>query len=203
MKNTVLILLAAGLLYLGFSYFSHAPEIRNASPRGENIICFGDSLTYGSGASEGKDYPSRLSEMLGMPVINAGVPGDTTDSALQRLERDVLEQSPRIVFITLGGNDLKNGVPRDRAFANLKIIVQAIQEKGALVVIGGIDIPFWGKGFGQAYETLADECGALLIPNIFKGIFGKPEMMSDTIHPNDAGYEIMARYFYEAVKSHI
>lgn len=193
------------LLGLGLLYFfsSSHPEIRNAQPSGENLICFGDSLTYGTGASEGQDYPSRLSEMLSKPVINAGVPGDTTSTAMKRLDQDVLSHAPRVVFITLGGNDLKNRIPKITAFKNLKIIVEKIQDEGALVVIGGINIPFWGKGFGEAYENLAEETGAILIPNIYKGIIGNPKLMSDPIHPNAKGYEIMAQVFYDAVKPYI
>ncbi|WP_275950266.1 arylesterase [Desulfonema limicola] len=166
-------------------------------------MCFGDSLTYGTGAAQGLDYPSRLSQMLSMPVINVGVPGDTTGSTLRRLEQDVLSQSPKIVFITLGGNDLKNGISKETAFENLKIIVEKIQAKGALVVIGGISIPFWGKGFGESYDILAKETGAVLIPNIFEGIIGDSKLMSDSIHPNARGYEIMAEMFYKAVKPYL
>ncbi len=72
------------------------------------------------------DYPLRLSEMLGEPVVNAGVPGDTTEAALRRLDEDVLEEDPRIVLITLGGNDLKNGVEKEVAFDNLRQITEAI-----------------------------------------------------------------------------
>jgi acyl-CoA thioesterase I len=198
-----LIISAFCVLSLGFGilyYHSSHPEIRNAQPSGENLICFGDSLTYGTGASEGEDYPSRLSEMLSKPVINAGVPGDTTSTAMIRLDQDVLSHAPRIVFITLGGNDLKNRIPKSTAFKNLKLIVEKIQDEGALVVIGGINIPFWGKGFGKAYENLEEETGAILIPNIYKGIIGNPKLMSDPIHPNAKGYEIMAQVFYDAVK---
>lgn len=99
--------------------FKPKPIVTNARPQGENIICFGDSLTFGTGASQGKDYPSQLSELIKRPVINAGVPGDTTERALTRLEEDVLSRSPRIVCLTLGGNDLKNGVPKDEAMKNL------------------------------------------------------------------------------------
>jgi lysophospholipase L1-like esterase len=120
-----------------------------------------------------------------------------------RLDQDVLSHAPRIVFITLGGNDLKNRIPKSTAFENLKIIVEKIQGEGALVVIGGIDIPFWGKGFGEAYENLAEETGAILIPNIYKGIIGNPKLMSDPIHPNAKGYEIMAKVFYNAVKAYM
>jgi len=168
---------------------------------GENIICFGDSLTFGTGAPRDKSYPAQLAEMINRPVINSGIPGDTTARALQRLERDVLSQSPRIVLITLGGNDLKRGVDKNIAFKNLKEIVEAIQAKGALVVIGGIELLFWDRGYEEEYEKLAEKTGALLIPNVLKGLMGNNELMSDTIHPNGAGYKIMAEKFYKAIKS--
>lgn len=203
-RKTIWIAVILILLVIGARLvWPTAPEIRNPHPAGENLISFGDSLTYGTGASDGRDYPSRLSEMLGMPVINAGVPGDTTASALLRLEADVLTRSPRIVFITLGGNDLKNGISRETAFRNLETIVEAIQAKGALVVLGGIDIPLRGRGFAEAYQELARETGAVLIPDIFAGIMGKRRYMSDPIHPNDAGYALVAEKFHEAVKPYV
>ncbi|MFH1351178.1 MAG: GDSL-type esterase/lipase family protein [Pseudomonadota bacterium] len=116
---------------------------------------------------------------------------------------EVLENSPRIVLITLGGNDLKNRVPKETAFRNLKVIIDKLQDKGALIVLGGIDVPLYGRGFGEAYKELAAETGSVLIPNVFEGIMGKPGMMSDPIHPNNAGYTIMARHFYEALKPYL
>jgi lysophospholipase L1-like esterase len=178
-------------------------EITNPVPSGDNIICFGDSLTYGSGARPEMSYPSQLSEMIGQPVINAGIPGDTTARALQRLDQDVLSRSPRIVLITLGGNDLKNGVDRDQAFANLEEIVRRIQGRGALVVVGGIDIPFYGRGFDDAYEQLCKSTGAILVANVFEDIMGHTDLMSDQIHPNGKGYTIMARHFLEAVEPYL
>jgi len=147
------------------------------------------------------DYPSQLSNMISRPVWNKGVPGDTTARALTRLEQDILE--PRIVLITLGGNDLKNGVPKETAFQNLKIIVESIQAQGALVIIGGIDLPFWGRGYGEAYEQLCKETGVVLIPNILDGIMGNRQLMSDSIHPNDAGYTIMAERFFRELKPYL
>ena len=38
-------------------------------------------------------------------VINAGVPGDTTEKARERFEKDVLDHHPDLVVIQLGGND--------------------------------------------------------------------------------------------------
>lgn len=193
------------LIVSAASYFliSGDGTVTNSDTPGEVILCFGDSLTYGTGAAEHMSYPAQLSRMIGRPVINSGVPGDTTKKALQRLQADVLDHEPDIVLITLGGNDLKNGVPKTEAFDNLKTIVQGIQSQGALVVLAGIDLPFYGKDYGSGYRQLAKETGSVLIPNIFKGIMGKKNLMSDPIHPNDKGYTIVAEKFYRAVSPYL
>ena len=170
---------------------------------GDNIICFGDSLTYGTGAAPNKSYPAQLSEMIGQPVINAGIPGNTTADGLKRLESDVLERSPRLVLITLGGNDMKNGIDKKIAFKNLKKIVEAIQAKRALVVLGGVKLLFWDRGYEEEYEKLAEETGIILIPNVLKGLIGHNDLMSDAIHPNAAGYEIMAKRFHKAIAPYL
>jgi len=165
----------------------------------EIIICFGDSLTSGIGADAGMGYPTQLAKMLGKSVINRGISGDTTASALGRLNRDVLSAEPDIVLITLGGNDLKNGVAKNVAFGNLKYIVEAIQDRGAKVIIGGLKFPGRDRGYGQGYVDLAQQTGATLIPDIFAGIVDDPNLMSDPIHPNNAGYRIIAQRFYTAL----
>lgn len=203
MKKMVWGVAAVAAVWLAVQWLNSGPEIRNANPAGGPVVCFGDSLTYGTGAGDGQPYPDRLAETLGEPVINAGVPGDTTARALARLEDDVLIHEPRAVFITLGGNDLKNGLSRDAAFRNLKIIITEIQERGALVVLGGVNVPFWGRGFGEGYRELAEETGSVLIPNVLDGLMGKSHLMSDTIHPNAAGYAIMAEKFYEAAEPYL
>jgi lysophospholipase L1-like esterase len=202
MKKIVILIGIISIVIIVYSLMPRAPEIKNSIPSGEAIICFGDSLTYGTGARNGMDYPSQLSRMIGKPIVNEGVPGDTTSDALRRIH-DVLRRNPRIVIITLGGNDLKNGISKETAFNNLGIIVEKIQEKGALVILGGIEVPLFGRGFGDAYRVLARKTGSILIPNIFKGILGHPELMSDSIHPNGAGYTIMAQHFYKAVKPYL
>ena len=196
MKKLIYFILAGLILLLGYKFLTSTHQDFSDGSVGEKIICFGDSLTYGTGASSGNDYPSLLSKMISSPVINAGRPGDTTASALQRLEKDVLSYAPDIVLITLGGNDLKNGVATDTAFKNLKMIVNLIHNQGARVIIGGLHIPFRDRGFGRGYQKLADETGATLIPNILEDIMGNRELMSDPIHPNDAGYQIVAQRFY-------
>lgn len=192
--------LAAAVLV--FLLIPSSYEIKNTDPSSDVIICFGDSLTYGTGAKKGMDYPSQLSGLIGREVINAGVPGDTTSTALSRID-GILEKEPGIVLLTLGGNDLKNRVNKDTTFKNLEMIIKRFQDRGALVVLGSIDVPLWGRGFGKAYEELAEKTGSLLVPNVFKGIMGKQNLMSDAIHPNSAGYKIMAKHFYETVEPYL
>lgn len=195
----VLTILVAGVLGYRFWVGEKAYEIRNIPITVSRVVCFGDSLTRGYGATHGMNYPARLEEMTGIEIINSGVSGNTTAGGLARLEEDVLAFEPDVVLITLGGNDLKNRVNVDTARANLTRIIQRIQAAGAMVVLGGIDIPLYGKGYLKMYESLARQTGSVLIPNILEDIFGNSELMSDSIHPNDKGYEIMAGYFYKAL----
>ena len=200
MKKLIYFILAILILLAGYKFLTTTHQDFDQYPAGQKIIAFGDSLTFGTGASSSMDYPSQLSKMIARPVINAGRPGDTTARALQRLEKDVLAYSPDVVLITLGGNDLKNGVDADTAFKNLKMIVNLIHNQGARVIIGGMHFPFRDRGYGRGYQQLADETGAVLIPHILDGIMGSRQLMSDPIHPNDAGYKIIAERFYEAMR---
>jgi acyl-CoA thioesterase-1 len=167
-------------------------RVRNLDSRGTNLIAFGDSLTAGYGAPPGDDYPSRLSALLGAPVINAGVSGDTTASALARLDADVLARDPRIVIVGLGGNDFLGGVEIARTEANLREIVRKIEGAGAMVVLLGFRFPSLGAGYEAMYARVAKEERCLLIAGVLRGILTDQSLKSDAIHPNARGYRLMA-----------
>lgn len=169
--------------------FSH---VENLESRGSEIIAFGDSLTAGYGAGAGEDYPSKLSAISGIVVTNAGVSGDTTESALKRLDQDVLDGDPRIVIVGLGGNDYLRSIPLSTTEANLRTIINRIQNRGAMVVLLGFRFPSLNANYGAMYERVAEEEGALFIPDILDGIMGDASLKSDSIHPNARGYEIVA-----------
>lgn len=168
------------------------PDIANRNSTGTEILCFGDSLTAGVGAEPGEDYPSVLARALNRPVINAGVSGNTTADALERLERDVLSRNPKAVVVLLGGNDFLRQKTFEETFGNLDEIVRRIQEKGAMVVLCGVRSGILGNKAKGKYKELAEKRRTALIPDILKGIFGHTSLMKDGIHPNAKGYEIVA-----------
>lgn len=194
-----------GLFFLVVFLFSacggeNYQAIRNLHSSGETIICFGDSLTEGVGANSGEDYPSVLSRQIGFPVVNAGRRGDTTAQALERLSDTVLRRNPRLVIVLLGGNDFLRQVPRSESRKNLTEIVSRLQERGAMVAIAGIRLGVFTDEFGAIYQDIAKEFGALYIPQVMQGILTDGKLKSDTIHPNGAGYRLMAERIAVKIK---
>lgn len=175
-------------------------NIRNIRSAGETIICFGDSLTEGVGAGSGQDYPAVLSRELGTPVINAGLRGDTTATALERISEAVLSKNPRLVIVLLGGNDFLRRMPRRDTRKNLEAIVRRIQEHGAIVVIAGMRLGLWSDEYAAVFAETAQQFGALYIPAVMKGILSDARLRSDPIHPNQEGYRLIAERIAGRIK---
>ncbi len=194
MKNRLFIPVAAALVLIIVAGFWPSPyaHVRNLDSRGANIVAFGDSLTAGYGAKPSEDYPSRLSAILGAPVINAGVSGDTTASALARLDADVLGRDPRIVVVGLGGNDFLQSVPIATTETNLRDIVHKIEGARAMVVLLGFRFPSITADYEAMYKRVAKEEGCLLVAGPLRGVLNDSSLKSDAIHPNARGYEVMA-----------
>jgi len=178
-------------------------EIRNIGSQGKNIICFGDSMTFGVGANPGEDYPLVLSRMTNMPVINAGVDGDISTEALRRIESDVLAREPLLVVIEFGGNDFLRRIPLEVTTNNIKAMVEKIQAKGAMVAIVDISVGLIMGEYHEPLYNLAKEKDTIFIPKIFSGIFTNPRLQSDFVHPNADGYKIIAQRVYRVITPHL
>ena len=135
-----------------------------------------------------------------MRVLNAGHRGDTTARALQRVRTSVMDKNPRLVILLLGGNDFLRQVPARETRENLKEIVRRIQGHGAMVAIAGIKFGFFTDEYGPIFEETAAEFGAIYIPQVMKGIFNDTKLRSDQIHPNSAGYRLIAERISEKIK---
>ena len=75
----VAVVCVAGIAAAAVWYISRGYDVVNAPPRPGPVVAFGDSLVAGSGASEGNDFVSLLSQKIGRPILNLGVPGNTTN----------------------------------------------------------------------------------------------------------------------------
>ncbi len=203
-KNRKIVFFAFScILFVFFLAGCAKREIENIGSAGKNIICFGDSLTAGYGANPGEDYPSVLSSMVDIPVINAGVESETTTEALKRLESDVLNKEPLLVIIEFGGNDFLNKIPKEETFNNVKEMAERIQAKGAMAAIVDISAGTFLKEYRSLLSRLARQEKAIFIPSILSGIITNPSMKSDFLHPNAGGYKIIAQRIYNAIMPHL
>ena len=185
-------LVVALVTVAAIAYLRSGPPRAARPTAGQNLIAFGDSLVSGRGTSAGRDFVSVLATRLGEPVINAGRNGDTTETALARLDRDVLSRNPKVVLVLLGGNDFLRRVPRHTTFANLATIVDRIRQRGSAVVVVGVSGGILADSDSDDYEAVARAASAGFVGDILSGIMGRSELMADAIHPNDHGHAIMA-----------
>lgn len=187
------IVIAAGI---GWYFFSNRENaITNYPSSGTDIIAFGDSLVSGAGATSGNDFVSLLSSRVGRPIVNLGVPGDTTAQGLARL--DALDQyRPQVVLLLLGGNDHLKKVPIETTFTNLAKIIENIHARGAIVLLLGVKGNLFGDTFAPEFENLRDTYETAYVSNVLDGLFGDAKYMADQVHPNDAGNRIIADRVY-------
>lgn len=184
----LLVVIASWLAWRHYSVGS----VRNLDSRGANVIAFGDSLTAGYGASAGEDYPTRVASATGVAILNAGVSGDTTEGAMERLDKDVLAHDPRIVIIGLGGNDYLQGVSIATTEANLRKIVERVEGAGAMVILLGFRFPSLNADYEAMYKRVGHDEQCLFVANVLSGILTNPQLKSDEVHPNARGYQMMA-----------
>lgn len=158
------------------------------------IVAFGDSTTAPRVVA-GKPlvvYADLLRQELptkgfDVQVINAGVPGNSTDDGRRRFERDVLAAKPQLVIIQFGANDSAIDVwreppakePRvaiDRFEANLRWFVAELRQRGIRVVLMTPDPFRWTE--------------------LLKKMYGKPPY-----DPNDPdGFSILLEKYADTVR---
>jgi len=195
MSKKALLFAGIGVVLIGlllFWYLSRDWEIKNY-PSTENgpVLMFGDSLVEGVGATAGNALPEQLGKLVGVPILNYGISGDTTRNGLTRLT-PALEEDPKVAIVVLGGNDFLKKVPREETFQNLEKIVTAFQSQGAITIVVGVRSGIVGGGADEQYEDLAKRTGSVYVSDTLAGVFAHTDLMSDALHPNDRGYRQIA-----------
>jgi acyl-CoA thioesterase I len=175
-----------------------------ASPAADNrpvIVAFGDSLTAGFGADTGKSYPDFLQRELDRRglryrVVNAGISGETTTDALERLQT-VKTLQPAVVIVEFGGNDGLRGLPVSTTRLNLDQIIVGLKDSGAEVLLAGMTLPpnygpDYIAAFQRVYSDLAAKNKVALIPFLLEGVAGTSRMQRDGLHPTADGNRLVA-----------
>lgn len=169
------------------------------------VLAFGDSLTAGYGLARHEAFPAQLQVLLRQTlpdamVINAGVSGDTTHSALGRLPRVLsrLSQRPDLAIVELGANDLMRRVSPQITLANLDAILTELRRCNIPVLLATIDPPAFLGAMGHSYARIFTVLGERHIvrthPFFPPGILGHhAHVLRDRLHPNAAAIDKVAR----------
>lgn len=187
------------------------------------VIAFGDSITAAD------KWQKHIEAEYGIDIINAGVGGDTTNSAKARFKKDVLNKNPDIVFISLGVNDCAIDMTRyvdlETYKANMAYFIDECQKIGAKVIVNiptpVVDEQYLTRHKAEPFEpyggpngivtVYADACREVAIE---KGVAfadlnayfqdldgGYAKYFPDGVHPNDTGYKMYANVAMEAYQS--
>ena len=170
------------------------------------IMLYGDSLMAGYGLNQNENLSSALAakfslEETAVLIINASVSGNTTSNGLARLDWS-LGESPNIVILCLGANDMLRGIDPKYIKENLNTMISKINESGSKVIFAGMRSPksmggIYQQRFDQMYKEIAEEHDLTFMPFLLEGIaLEKKYLQNDYKHPNALGIQVMANNLY-------
>ena len=179
---------------------------------GENRVVFmGNSITEGWV----KFFPAMFP---GKPYVGRGISGQTTPQMLVRFRQDVIALKPAVVVILAGTNDIAGNTGPSTVEMiedNLASMTEVAQANGIAVVLSSVlpvyDYP-WKQGLEPAPKIVAlnkwlkeyaASRGAVYLDYhkaMRDGRDGmQPELAYDGVHPNEAGYRVMASLVERAI----
>jgi lysophospholipase L1-like esterase len=191
-------------------------------PNRPNVyLAFGDSITDGEGSADGMGYVSRLQRKLQAwfgraSVIKDGLGATRSNRGSDRLP-DSLTVRPAYTLIHYGTNDWNQAEckqsPPCFTIESLRTMVRDVKHNQGLPVLGTIipanparvefqpDRNLWVADMDRRIRDLARAEGALLadLEAAFLREPSVPLLFADHVHPSDAGYEVMAQAFFEAI----
>lgn len=184
---------AVSALWL-LSLFGCGPGVPKLPPLPPDavILAFGDSLTYGTGASAAESYPAVLQSLIGRTVIRDGIPGEATAESLERLPASLDEHQPQLMILCIGGNDFLRQLGEQQAADNIRAMLRLAKARGVGVVLVGV--PKFGLTLSppKFYQALAEEFQLPYEGEAIHGILFSRDLKSDEIHPNAQGYRLLA-----------
>lgn len=170
----------------------------------KTAVAIGDSLTYGYPFSPRYSWVSLAADQTGCEIVNKGICGETTGEMLLRFEQDAVDLNPACVIILGGTNDAFMDIVSEEVRENVAAMVKLARSSGSVPVIG-LPPPvndtaeeFLLRDYRKEIRVLARaEDVALLdfyqamVDPVTGGL--RRGLHNDGVHPNEAGYEMMAR----------
>ena len=183
---------------------------------------FGDSLTAGVGSSGGQGYGPTLQGRLGpylgrAEVVLWGRSGDTSKESAEVAKKTIRDTAPAYTLVLFGTNDWHDQSCQDAPPSDcftidaLRSILQEVRVWRSLPVLGTLPpvnpalAPagrnLWVDEMNVLIRALASEQGAVLadINAAFLAQGDLPSLFSDDVHPNDAGYDVLAEAWFDAI----
>ena len=185
-----------------------------AETQNKRLVVVGDSLTEGYGVSKESAFSNLLEKKIhasGKPewtVVNSGISGATTASAMGRLKW-IFKTKPDILLLILGANDGLRGLKIEDSEKHLSEAIQYAKDQKVKVILGGLYMPpNYGKEytdkFKKMYSSLAKKHEVPLIPFVLDKVAGNPKYnLTDGIHPNEAGHRIIADTIFADIKGYL
>jgi acyl-CoA thioesterase-1 len=177
------------------------------------VMFVGTSLTAALGLDPELGYPARVQAKIdsaGLPfeVVNAGVSGEVSSQARERVEKWLVKQPFAVIVIETGANDMLRGTSIPSLRRNLEAIVDTVRKArpdARIVLAGMVAAPnlgeAYGREFGAIYTDLARDDSLALIPFLLDGVAGHPNLnLGDGIHPNERGHRIVAQNVWRVLE---
>jgi lysophospholipase L1-like esterase len=173
-------------------------------PREDRVVFYGNSITEAWAPLFPAMFP-------GKPYVGRGISGQTTPQMVIRFHQDVVALQPEVVVILAGTNDIAGNTGPSKLEMiedNLMAMTEIARQHGIRVVLSSVlpvyDYPWkpglqpapkiialnaWMRRYaGEVGETYLDYHSAMADA---RG--GLPAAIAgDGVHPNEAGYRIMA-----------
>ncbi|GIK24918.1 MAG: arylesterase [Betaproteobacteria bacterium] len=175
-------------------------------PPGTVVLALGDSITAGYGLAPEQAWPALLAEKTGWKIVNGGISGDKTNDALARLPALLDEHAPKLVLVTLGGNDMLRKLPEEQTRANLARILELVRGRNAQPVLLATPKPsiagvvFQNLSPPPFYAEIAQERKVPLIADAIAEVLSDPGLKLDQLHPNAEGHQALAGKAFDALR---
>ena len=178
------------------------------------VLAFGDSLTAGYGLDPGLGFAPQLQATLrrhglAARVADGGVSGDTSSAASARLgwTLDGLGETPDLVIVELGGNDMLRSIDPAETERNLDSILAELKRRKLPVLLAGMRAtrnadPAYIRRFEAIFPALAAKYDVHFYPFFLDGVATVEGMaLPDGIHPNFRGIKEIVTRITGPVKS--